>query len=180
MLFGAFFSSYFMARWGNALCALGTPAWPAAGYTGGLALAAANTVVLLTSSLTMARSVSFAREGEVKSSAANLRWTLLLGLAFLGIKAFEYGLKIDHGYYPQSAFMKDVPGLNIFVSYYFALTGLHAIHVIAGLVWNGVLWRRAQGGAGPGFLAHKLEYAGLYWHFVDIVWVFLFPLFYLV
>jgi len=178
MLFGGLISSYFMARWGSTVCALGAPAWPKAGQTGGLALATFNTVILLTSSFTMARAVAFAREGESRQAAAHLGWTLGLGVLFLLVKALEYSVKIGHGYYPQSRFMADVPGLNVFVSYYFALTGFHALHVMAGVAWQGVIWRRVRGGGEDA--AIKLEYAGLYWHFVDVVWVFLFPLFYLI
>ncbi len=179
LLFGGFLSSYVMARWGNSVCMWGAPAWPQPGYTGGLMLALTNTVVLITSSFTMARAVLAARENDSSACARYLRWTVILGAGFLAIKAVEYIVKIEHGYFPRSELMAANPGLTIFVSYYFALTGFHALHVIAGLIWNGLLWKRANG-PWQSSTGHKVELAGLYWHFVDVVWVFLFPLFYLI
>ena len=99
-----------------------------------------------------------------------LAYTVGLGLLFLGIKAFEYSMEIAQGYTPVS---------GMFWSFYYTMTGLHALHVFAGVVvnfllllraWRGSLWPQAQ---------HRVEIAGIYWHFVDIVWIFLFPLIYL-
>ncbi len=179
MLFGAFFSSYLLARLNNAACALGTPAWPKPGYTGGLALAAFNTVVLITSSYTMIRALLFARENNPRAARTNLLITVSLGALFLVVKAFEYSMKIHHGYFPGGEAVVANPGLGIFVSYYFAMTGLHALHIVAGIIWIAAVCRSARPDAGPAF-PRKVEYAGLYWHFVDVVWVFLFPLFYLI
>ena len=151
MLFGAFFASYLSARLGNAECALGVSAWPEAGHLPGLALAALNTVLLLTSSFTMVRAISGAARGDRTRFRANLIATIALGAGFLFVKACEYSLK----------------------------TSLHGLHVAAGLVWNSVLlW--APRDTPSAALASKAENAGLYWHFVDVIWVFLFPLFYLV
>ncbi len=180
MLFGAFLASYVMIRWGSSVCALGAPAWPKAGYTGGLSLALFNTVVLITSSWTMVRAFSASLRKEESSFRNNLLLTILLGFLFLLIKIFEYGTKIHHGYYPGSSFMLANPGLTIFVSFYFALTGLHAVHVLAGVLWNLFLFRSSKVTGLTDRFARKMEYAGLYWHFVDIVWVFLFPLLYLI
>jgi heme/copper-type cytochrome/quinol oxidase subunit 3 len=91
--------------------------------------------------------------------------TILAGLAFLGIKAVEYTGEIAHGY---------TPGAGIFWSFYYGMTGLHALHVIGGIVLNAVLLLAARLRT-----ARRVEIAGLYWHFVDIVWIFLFPLVYL-
>jgi heme/copper-type cytochrome/quinol oxidase subunit 3 len=168
-----------MIRWGSSACALGAPAWPRAGYTGGLLLATINTLILVTSSLTMVRTTLFARRGDHDRVRKNLLATLILGTLFLTIKGCEYALKIHHGYFPRSPFMQENPGLVIFISFYFALTGLHGLHVIAGLLWNGALYRAMRQGWRPDF-RNKLEYAGLYWHFVDVLWLFLFPLFYLI
>lgn len=181
MLFGAFLASYFMTRWGSSVCRLGTPAWPQAGYAGGLALATLNTLVLITSSFTMVRAFAASQSKERESFSKNILATIVLGVLFLAIKTFEYRTKFHHGYYPGSEFIKANPGLGIFVSFYFALTGLHALHVIVGVLWNYFLY--VKGKAEPGFkegFVRKVEYAGLYWHFVDIIWVFLFPLFYLI
>jgi heme/copper-type cytochrome/quinol oxidase subunit 3 len=179
LLFGGFLAGYVMIRWGSSVCALGTPAWPEAGYTGGLALATLNTVILLTSSLTMVRATLFARDGNAAGVRKNLGSTLCLGVLFLAVKSCEYALKIHHGYYPKSEFMQANPGLTIFISFYYALTILHALHVIVGLIWNGALYRSMSRGWRPD-LSGKMEYAGLYWHFVDVLWLFLFPLFYLI
>lgn len=168
-----------MIRWGSSACALGTPAWPQETYATGLFWATLNTAVLITSSWTMVRSVLAA---EAQRWVAVRRWlgaTLLLGVMFLGIKAMEYALKIHHGYFPNSEFMQANPGLVIFISFYFALTGLHGLHVIAGLIWNGSLALRLMGREGDERMAQKIEFAALYWHFVDLLWIFLFPLFYL-
>lgn len=179
LLFGAFFSAYVATRLGNPECALGVVVWPQADRLPGLALAALNTVLLLTSSYTMVRSIRGAERGDLPAFRANLLATLGLGVAFLLVKGGEYSLKLHHGYYPGSDFAKASPGTSIFLSYYFLLTMLHALHVIAGLVWNGVVLRASAAGATPA-LARKAEFAGLYWHFVDLVWVFLFPLLYLI
>jgi heme/copper-type cytochrome/quinol oxidase subunit 3 len=129
-----------------------------------------NTLVLLTSSLTMVKAFE-AIDAEAKKRARNfLALTVLFGLTFLGVKAFEYSREIALGFTPVS---------GLFWSFYYAMTGLHGLHVLAGVIANlalfvmavkGTLWPRTQ---------QRVEYAGLYWHFVDVVWIFLFPLLYL-
>jgi cytochrome c oxidase subunit 3 len=180
MLFGGFLSSYFMLRWGSTVCAIGAPAWPAEGYTGGLALATVNTLVLITSSYTMVRAVLASEKKDGAGFSRFMGATIGLGILFLCVKAGEYALKIHHGYYPRSPFMEATPGLNIFISFYFVLTGFHLLHVIIGVLWNGFLMKTAAKRINSPAFARKVEYAGLYWHFVDVVWVFLFPLFYLI
>ncbi len=106
MLFGAFFASYVGTRLGNADCALGVSAWPEAGHLPGLALAALNTLLLLTSSYTMVRAISAAHRGNRPLFRANLLATTLLGAGFLAVKGCEYALKISHGYYPGSELAK--------------------------------------------------------------------------
>jgi cytochrome c oxidase subunit 3 len=180
MLFGAFLASYAATRLGNSDCALGTVAWPEAGHMPGLTMAALNTVILLTSSYTMVRAISRAERGDRAGSRANLLATMGLGLAFLVVKCGEYALKVSYGYYPGSDFVKSNPGLSIFLSYYYLLTILHGVHIVAGLIWNGVVLSSSANGAEMSGVARKAEYAGLYWHFVDVIWVFLFPLLYLI
>jgi cytochrome c oxidase subunit 3 len=181
LLFGGFLAGYVMIRWGSSACALGTSAWPEAGHAVGLRLALLNTLILITSSYTVVRTVIFSRAGQWGAARRNLSATLLLGVIFLVIKGLEYAVKIHHGYFPRTDFMKENPGLTIFISFYYALTILHALHVLAGLIWNAALARRLkQSPEGSSDLAAKLEYAGLYWHFVDVLWIFLFPLFYLI
>lgn len=179
MLFGAFFASYLSTRLGNAECALGVSAWPEAGHLPGLALATLNTVLLLTSSYTMVRAISGAERGDRARFRANLIATIVLGAGFLIVKACEYALKVSHGYYPGSDLATASAGLSIFLSYYYLMTILHSLHIVAGLIWNVAVLSAPQD-IPPAALARKAEFAGLYWHFVDIIWVFLFPLFYLV
>lgn len=179
LLFGAFLASYVSTRLGNPECALGVVAWPEAGHLPGLALASLNTVLLLTSSYTMVRAIARAERGDRAGFRSNMILTMTLGAAFLAVKGAEYALKISHGYYPGSDLAKSSGGLSIFLSYYYAMTILHALHIVAGLVWNATALRASS--AGPmDSVARKAEYAGLYWHFVDVVWVFLFPLLYLI
>ena len=146
----------------------------------GLAMASLNTVILLTSSYTMVRAISRAERGDRAGFRANLIATISLGGVFLVVKGLEYALKISYGYYPGSDLAKANPGLHIFLSYYYLLTILHGVHIIAGMIWNGVALSSASGNADLAKVARKAEYAGLYWHFVDVIWVFLFPLLYLI
>jgi heme/copper-type cytochrome/quinol oxidase subunit 3 len=179
LLFGAFLASYVATRLGNPDCALGATAWPEAGHLPGVALAALNTVILLSSSYAMVRAVTRARRADRAGFRRSLSATIALGACFLVVKGCEYALKIKLGYFPGSELARASQGLSIFLSYYYLLTLLHCVHVIAGLVWNGaVLASAARSDARA--LARKAEYAGLYWHFVDVVWVFLFPLLYLI
>jgi cytochrome c oxidase subunit 3 len=179
LLFGGFLCAYAGTRLGNPDCALGTVVWPEAGHMPGLAMAALNTVILLTSSYTMVRAIGRAERGDRAGFRRNLLATMGLGLAFLVVKGAEYALKISYGYYPGSDFVKANPGLAIFLSYYYAMTILHAVHIVAGLTWNAVVLRAGKD-APMEAVARKAEFAGLYWHFVDVVWVFLFPLLYLI
>ena len=179
LLFGAFLASYIGTRLGNSECALGVVVWPDAGHLPGLALAALNTVILLTSSYTMVRAIARAERGDRAGFRANMAATIILGLGFLAVKSAEYALKVSHGYYPGSELAKASPGLSIFLSYYYGLTILHALHIVAGLIWNGVACYASADAPMPA-VARRAEYAGLYWHFVDVVWVFLFPLLYLI
>jgi cytochrome c oxidase subunit III len=179
LLFGAFLSAYLATRLGNPECALGVVVWPEASRLPGLALAALNTAILLTSSYAVVRAVAGAERGDLAALRRGLWTALALGAAFLAVKGVEYSLKISHGWHPGSDFAKASPGMSIFLSYYYLLTMLHALHVVAGLAWFGVVLRAARGGV-PGAVARKAEFAGLYWHFVDLVWVFLFPLLYLI
>lgn len=179
LLFGAFLASYVSTRLGNPECALGVVVWPQAGHLPGLALAALNTVILLTSSYTMVRAIGRAERGDRAGFRRNMVVTIALGVGFLGVKSCEYAFKVSHGYYPGSELARASAGLSVFLSYYYGMTILHALHVVAGLAWNGTALH-ASGSAPMGTVARKAEFAGLYWHFVDVVWVFLFPLLYLI
>lgn len=143
---------------------------------------ATNTAVLICSSFTMAMSVRSAQLGHKNGT---LRWMLLtgiLGLTFLGIKAIEYTDKWKHHLVPGPHFSWHGEGLTNIEMYfyiYFCMTGLHALHMIVGIgVMASLLPKIARGRYGPDY-HHPIECFGLYWHFVDIVWIFLFPLLYL-
>ncbi len=144
-------------------------------------LGAGNTLILLTSSLTMALAIAALERGRKAPALAALGATLLLAGAFLVVKAFEWGHKFAHGLYPDAPAMLDRPaGEQTFYGLYFVMTGLHALHVLGGIV--AILVAAALVAKGrvradrPGALVN----IGLYWHLVDIVWIFLFPLFYLI
>jgi len=146
-------------------------------------LGAANTIVLIGSSLTMALAVRASQLGERRMLVFFLILTMILGSAFLGVKVVEYSDKINHHLVPGPNFAFAAPWQDkaqLYFSLYFAMTGLHAIHMIVGL---GILalmtfWSW-QGRFSPEYYT-PIEITGLYWHFVDIVWIFLFPLLYLI
>jgi cytochrome c oxidase subunit III len=158
-------------------------------------LGAINTMVLLTSSLTMALSVHAAQSNNSRGTAKFLGWTILLGSVFLGIKAYEYTHKFQEHLVPGTRFsiaeaahhlpeemVRDVnpDHVQLFFSFYFAMTGLHATHMVIGIAILGVLVWMARRERFSAAYYTPVELTGLYWHFVDIVWVFLFPLLYLI
>jgi heme/copper-type cytochrome/quinol oxidase subunit 3 len=133
-------------------------------------LGAFNTLVLVTSSLTMILALAAARTRNATRTRLCLSITVALGLLFLCVKAFEYSSEIREGFVPSS---------GMFWSFYFGMTGLHGIHVIAGIVVNLLLLIAVMREMPWPKLQRRIEFAGLYWHFVDVVWIFLFPLIYL-
>ncbi len=143
-----------------------------------------NTAVLITSSLTMALAVHAAQTGNRRLLLTFLTITILLGLVFLGVKGYEYHDEYIVGHVPgfglpfrfNPEFYRPA---QIFFSLYFVMTGLHAIHMIIGMGIMAVMWYWAYAGIVDEDYASPIEIAGLYWHFVDIVWIFLFPLLYL-
>lgn len=140
----------------------------------------ANTVILLTSSLTMALSIAATQRGSKNLSLLFLGTTIVLGLVFLVNKYMEWSGEIHHGIYPNSEILLARPhGEIIFFGLYYTMTGLHGLHVIAGLVVLSVMWKLLQQGTIRRGHHIKLENAGLYWHLVDVIWIFLLPLFYL-
>jgi cytochrome c oxidase subunit III len=146
-------------------------------------LGALNTFVLLTSSLTMAMAVNAAEEGR---SRAIIRWlcvTGFLGSIFLVVKAFEYHHKFTEHLIPGIHFGPEFGtprGAEIFFSLYFIMTGLHAVHMIIGLGLLTTIGIMAARGRFTATYHNPVQVTGLYWHFVDIVWIFLYPLLYLV
>jgi cytochrome c oxidase subunit III len=148
-----------------------------------ITLGATNTAVLIASSLTMALSVWSAEHGRRRALLASLAATMVLGGVFLVIKGIEYHEKwVDH-LVPGPGFAwagADPSHVQLFFSLYFLMTGFHALHMIVGLGLLAWLARDARRGRfGPDYFA-PVEIVGLYWHFVDIVWIFLFPLLYLI
>jgi cytochrome c oxidase subunit 3 len=146
-------------------------------------LGGVNTAVLLCSSLTMAIAVHAAQHGSRKSIALFLGLTILLGSVFLGIKGIEYHHKYEEQLIPGPGFHLASPEsarAQLFFSFYFAMTGMHALHMVIGVGMMAVLIVMALKGRFTAEYNAPVEMVGLYWHFVDIVWVFLFPLLYLV
>lgn len=144
-------------------------------------LGGANTVILITSSLCMALAITALQRGKQARCQLMLVLTVLLGLGFLVNKGFEWSAKFSHGIYPGSEHLRGLPqGQDIFYSLYFTMTGLHGIHVLVGMVLMSVvlLLVARQRVRQDDFII--LENSGLYWHLVDLVWIFLFPLFYLI
>lgn len=142
-----------------------------------------NTVVLITSSLTMALAVYHSQVGNRGKLVLFLILTMLLGLTFLGIKVIEYSHKFHDGLIPGARFHYEGPHpqqAQIFFWLYFAMTGLHALHMIVGVsILAFLIYFAWRGRYSPEYHS-PVEISGLYWHFVDIVWIFLFPLLYLV
>jgi cytochrome c oxidase subunit III len=176
MFFGGLFTAYLVYR------LLFPRAYALGSQQLDIVLGGINTAVLITSSLTMALAVWAAQTGRRKQIAYWLTATLALGLAFLVIKYFEYASKFEHHLVPGAGFQ--FPGahegqVELFFALYFAMTGMHALHMVVGIAL--LLWYIPAAWKGrftPDY-AHPVELFGLYWHFVDIVWIFLFPLLYL-
>jgi cytochrome c oxidase subunit 3 len=161
-------------------------AYPAAFEAGSrhldLELGTFNTVVLIASSFSMAMAGYTADKGQRRWTLAALMATMTLGALFLGIKFTEYAHKFKEGLVPGFSFSyRHVPILEtqLFFSFYFVMTGLHAVHMLAGISVLGFLALSAWRARADPLPARSVEVIGLYWHFVDIVWIFLFPLLYL-
>ena len=165
MLFGGLFSAYILLRTGSAH-------WPRGSELLNVPLATLNTMILITSSVTMVMSWASLAMNNFKKYRRYMGTTILLGLAFLVVKSFEYAHKFEHHHFPAT---------STFYAVYFTLTGLHGLHVIGGIILNtyflfpgSALWKTE-----PEQFMGRIECAGLYWHFVDLVWIFLFPVLYL-
>lgn len=140
-----------------------------------------NTAILLTSSLTMALSITAIQRKQKSLSMFFQFITIVLALGFMVNKFFEWSAKFHHGIYPGSETLLSKPsGEIIFFGLYYVMTGLHGLHVIIGVVLISVMMRFTSKGIINNDSYVKLESAGLYWHLVDIIWIFLFPLFYLI
>ncbi|HYM59344.1 MAG TPA: cytochrome c oxidase subunit 3 family protein [Thermoanaerobaculia bacterium] len=177
LFFGGIFLGYTVYR-------LAYPdAWAAGAHFQNLTYGTLNTIVLLASSLTMALAVHAAQTGKRMKTFWLLAATLVLGSVFLGVKAVEYSLHFEEGLFPGSHFHYHgplAPQIQLFMTFYFGMTGLHALHMVIGaglLIW--MMVRAWKGHFGEEYYS-PVEIMGLYWHFVDLVWIFLFPLLYLI
>ena len=142
-----------------------------------------NTVVLITSSLTMALGVSSAQKGERGKSGKFLIATFLLACCFLVVKYFEYSAKFEHGLLTAGFFHNEHlthPKAPLFFSMYFVMTGIHGLHVVIGMGLIAWIYLRTRRGEFDPHYYTPVELVGFYWHFVDLVWIYLFPLLYLI
>ncbi len=146
-----------------------------------LPIGSLNTVILLVSSFLVAASITAVRRATPRVAVGLLSGSLLLGAAFLVNKYFEWGAKFAHGIYPNSEHMASLPhGEIVFYGLYYTVTGLHGLHVIIGMTLLAIcLVLILRGRIAPGRDV-LLENCGLYWHLVDLIWIFVFPLFYVV
>ena len=178
MFFGGLFCAYLIYRRAN------FAAFAEASATLDIGLGAFNTAVLIASSLTMAMVVWSAQMSKKKLLVFFLLATFVLGGVFLGVKVVEYSHKFHEHHVPGRHFTWDdpatAPGAQMFFSLYFAMTGLHASHMVVGMALILFLLVPAARGRFSGDWYNPIECFGLYWHFVDIVWIFLFPLLYLI
>ena len=165
MLFGALFSSYVLLR-------LMATEWPFGVDVLNVPLGTLNTAVLIGSSVTMVMAYASLRMDDFGRFRFWLAFTIILSLVFMVVKGFEYNHEFDIGNFPST---------STYLAIYFTMTGLHALHIIGGVIVNTYLlfpgskmWKtnKAQ-------FVNRIEAAGLYWHFVDLVWIFLFPVLYL-
>jgi cytochrome c oxidase subunit 3 len=165
MLFGALFSSYILLR-------TGAPTWPRGWEHLNVKMATVNTLVLIISSVTVVLAWSYLRLGDLKKGRLFIGLTLLCAATFMVIKGFEYGHEFaEHNF----------PSKSNFFAVYFTMTGLHGLHVLGGMVVffylmtvGSKMWKTE-----PHRFTNRVEVVGLYWHFVDLVWIFLFPSLYL-
>ncbi|MFN0152636.1 MAG: cytochrome c oxidase subunit 3 family protein [bacterium] len=177
MFFGGLFMAYLLYRWSY------PEAFAHASHHLNVTLGGINTAVLIGSSLTMALAVRAAQTGKRRALVGFLIVTILLGAAFLGVKAVEYHHKFEEHLFPGANFHLDAPDAmnqQMFFFIYFCMTGLHALHMIVGIGVLVVLTVLSSRGRYSPAYHGPVEVAGLYWHFVDIVWIFLFPLLYLI
>jgi heme/copper-type cytochrome/quinol oxidase subunit 3 len=174
MLFGALFSSYVLLRTGAAHWPPIEPGQPPqlSSEILNVPLATLNTAVLITSSITMVMAWASLKLNSLPRFRLYLGATIVLALVFLVVKYFEYSHKFEQGHFPSH---------NNFYAIYFTLTGLHGLHIVGGILVNfylltlgSKLWK-----TDPEQFTNRIENAGLYWHFVDLVWIFLFPALYL-
>lgn len=176
LFFGGLFVAYFIFR------ALYPEMFMDAHHHLSWKMGALNTLFLITSSFTMVLAVRSAQVSQKRATVGYLSATVVLAFAFMVVKYFEYMEKISHGYLPSNFFSGEgaFDTMHLFFGLYFCMTGLHGIHVLVGI--GLILWliRGARKGRFHAEYFTPVEMVGLYWHLVDLVWIFLFPLFYLI
>ena len=164
-MFGALFASYILIR-------TGAESWPRGDTLLDVPLATFNTIVLITSSITMVMAWASLMRGRFGTYRIYMGATILLGGVFRVVKYFEYSHHLGLGEFPST---------NNFLAIYFTMTGLHGLHVMGGMAVNGyfALFGKKMWDSKPEMLTNRVENSGLFWHFVDLVWIFLFPILYL-
>jgi cytochrome c oxidase subunit 3 len=165
MLFGALFASYILIR-------TGAVDWPRGDTMLNVPMATFNTIVLITSSVTMVMAWASLMRNKFATFRLYMGATILLGFVFLVVKYFEYSHHLHIG---------EGPSHSNFYAVYYTLTGLHMLHVIGGMAVNAYFWGPGAKlwKTNPTWFTNRVEYSGLFWHFVDLVWIFLFPTLYL-
>lgn len=175
LLFGGLFIVYFIYR------AMNGEAFLLASYELNVTMGTVNTIVLLTSSMTIAMSITALQKGKKQLSINLMIVTILSALTFMVIKYFEWSAKIHHGLFPgQELYNALPPGESLYFFLYFFMTGLHALHVVVGAIFIAVVINKVKKDQVTGERVSLLENSGLYWHLVDVIWIYLFPLFYLI
>mgnify|MGYP006279274771 CR=1 FL=1 len=175
LLFGGLFVVYSMYRY------IHPEAFKLAGEELDWVIGTVNTVILIISSMTIAMSITAIQKGNKKLTLQLLYITVILALVFLVNKYFEWGAKFEHGFYPSSDVLSELGfGTILFFGLYFFMTGLHAFHIIVGIVFIGFIIVYVKKDKITSDNHQLLENSGLYWHLVDLIWIFLFPLFYLI
>ena len=176
LLFGGLFIVYSIYRF------LNPTAFQMAGEELNPVIGAINTIILLISSMTIAMSTSALQKKNKGLTVFLMEVTIVLAVIFLINKYFEWGVKFHHGIWPGSQHLINDMGKGeiLFFGLYFVMTGLHALHIIIGMIFIIITLNKVQKGTVNEDRPSLLENAGLYWHLVDLIWIFLFPLFYLI
>ena len=175
LLFGGLFIVYSVYRYKNPV------AFHLASEELNVTVGTINTIILLISSMTVAMSISAIQTGKRRMAVILLEITILLALTFMVNKYFEWTGKFGHGIYPGSKQLLELgSGDVLFFGLYFSMTGLHAFHIIIGVIVLAVMLNKINNGIITSDNYVQLENGGLYWHLVDLIWIFLFPLFYLI
>jgi len=175
LLFGGLFVVYAVYR------SMNSEAFHLAGQELDVTIGTVNTIILLVSSATIAMSITAIQKNNKKLTLIFIAITIILALVFLVNKWFEWGAKFEHGLFPGSEFLEQLgTGDIMFFGLYFFMTGLHAFHIIVGMVILGFMFFKVKNNKLTHDNFQLLENGGLYWHLVDLIWIFLFPLFYLI